>query len=281
MALTPFSPSSYYRFSNANFPNTGISTGYKYENTPPHVGLTHYGSRSSENWQVYRQHTPSGRTIYFLRNYDYGAALQLGVTPEHRAVPQLLPRSGALGQQWSLELGADGKWVLTNELLGNASFLGVSGGGDSGRYTRYVPSMNPSPDGTEHWTVLINVSAGEIKEREALCDVDGLESPSPSQSTYPMIPLPASTSTSFPTTHPPISETYATFTTSLNACIGAFFLLLVTGLAMLWRRRRQNAYIYQPIVATGPVETPCTCANAAPKYEEEEQKVEGKAEDLC
>lgn len=175
MTLSPFSPSSYYRFSNANFPNTGISTGYKHENTPPHLGLTPYGSRSSENWQIYRQRTSSGRYIYFLRNYDYGAALQLGVTPEHRAVPRLLPRSGELGQQWSMDLGADGKWVLTNGLLGNASFLGVSGGGDRGEYTRDVPSMNPSPDGSEHWTVLINVSAGEIREREALCDVQGLE----------------------------------------------------------------------------------------------------------
>lgn len=39
--------------------------------------------------------------------------------------------------------------------------------------------------------------------------------------------------------------------------------------------------MYQPIVEAGAVETPCSCANAAPKYEEEEQKLEGKAEDLC
>jgi hypothetical protein len=107
-SLSPFDPKAYYRFSNAAYPYTGISTGFKYENTPPHLGLTPYGSRSSENWQIYRQRDNSGRSVYLIRNYDYGAALQLGLTEEVRAVPRLLPRSGDLGQQWRLQV-VDGK----------------------------------------------------------------------------------------------------------------------------------------------------------------------------
>jgi hypothetical protein len=64
------------------------------------------------------------------------------------------------------------RWILTNALLGNGSSLGVSGGGNSGQYTRDVPSMQPSPDGSEKWTITINVSAGEITDKEALEDLD-------------------------------------------------------------------------------------------------------------
>jgi hypothetical protein len=172
MSVSPFSPTSYYRFSNAAYPYTGISTGYKYENTPPHLGLTPYGSRSSENWQIYRQRDASGRSVYLIRNYDYGAVLQLGLTEQMRAVPQLLPKSGELGQQWMIERGNDGNWVLSNALLGNGSYLGVSEGGNSGLYTREVPAMQPSRDGSEMWTVTINVSAGKIIAEDALTDIE-------------------------------------------------------------------------------------------------------------
>jgi hypothetical protein len=113
-----------------------------------------------------------GRSVYLIRNYDYGAVLQLGVTEKMRAVPQLLPKSGELGQQWMMERRLDGSWVLRNALLGNGSYLGVSEGGNSGFYTREVPAMQPSPDGSEKWTVSINVSAGQITADDALTDIE-------------------------------------------------------------------------------------------------------------
>lgn len=76
-------------------------------------------SLSSQNWQLFPQ---GGR--YFIRNYDYGAGYQLGLTKDSGGVPTMLPRSGSLGQQWSI-MQKDGGWQLTNGLLGNGSFLAV------------------------------------------------------------------------------------------------------------------------------------------------------------
>jgi len=53
--------------------------------------------------------------------------------------------------------------------------LGVSEGGNRKGFTSKVPAINPSPDGTEHWIVTINVSAGEITALDALSEVAGLE----------------------------------------------------------------------------------------------------------
>ena len=53
--------------------------------------------------------------------------------------------------------------------------LGVSEGGNRKGFTTKVPAINPSPDGTEHWIVTINVSAGEIAALDALSEMAGLE----------------------------------------------------------------------------------------------------------
>lgn len=163
--LQLFDPKLYYRFSNVKYKGVTISTGYKQSSS--YTSLTAAGSRSSENWQIYRQ---AGR--YIIRNYDYGAELQLGLTTTSPATPQLLPRSGALGQQWLLDQYEDGNWRVTNALYRNASVLGVS---DAISSWEIAPAMNPSADGSEKWIITVNLSAGEIKERGMLEDVMNLE----------------------------------------------------------------------------------------------------------
>ena len=101
--------------------------------------------------------------------------MQLGITSILRDVPRLLPRNGGLGQQWRIRSDSAGQWILSNALLGAGSVLGVSEGGNRKGFTSKVPAINPSPDGTEHWIVTINVSAGEITALDALSEVAGLE----------------------------------------------------------------------------------------------------------
>lgn len=162
---SPFDPTVYYRFSNAAYAGVTISTGYK--TSSPDIVFTPTGSRSSENWQIYLQ---SGR--YLLRNYDYGGALQLGLSSPSRAVPALLPKSGDLGQQWVLNQYSDGTWGLKNGLAGNATMLGASAE-ISGRGV-VSPGMNPSPDGSEKWIITVNLSAGKIVRSDMLDEIAGL-----------------------------------------------------------------------------------------------------------
>ncbi|KAF1850818.1 uncharacterized protein K460DRAFT_391228 [Cucurbitaria berberidis CBS 394.84] len=173
--LSPFDPKSYYRFSNAAYAGVTISTGYKHSSSS--IIFTPSGSRSSENWQIFRQ-----GERYFIRNYDYGAELQLGLTKASDAVPRLLPRSGELGQQWNLDQNEDGSWRVTNALLGNISVLGVS---DAISSHEIAPAMNPSPDESKRWIVTVNLSAGQIWQPGMLNDVLSPEVPQSAASTIP------------------------------------------------------------------------------------------------
>lgn len=104
------------------------------------VEMSAAGNFSSENWQFFYQ---SGH--YFIRNYDYNASWQLGLTENIAQIPRLYPRSGGLGQQWTVTK-VTGSWELSVALSSDAVY-GVLGG-------RTTPMMGRGP-GTL-WTITIN-----------------------------------------------------------------------------------------------------------------------------
>jgi hypothetical protein len=161
MSGLPFSSKNYYRFTNNVSPNNSMSTGQTYEVLTP-VNVTTLGSASSENWQLYSQ-----AGLYFIRNYNGGAQLQLGVTKDSLIVPRMLPRAGDLGQQWLISRREDGSWRLANGLVGNGSSLSLSVGNT-------IPGMDPS-EAYGHWEISVNLSAGDITDQQMLTDVDNVE----------------------------------------------------------------------------------------------------------
>ncbi len=97
--------------------------------------------RPSENWQIFPQ---GGR--YFIRNFDYGSSVQLGLTQSDQKTPRLYPQSGGLGQQWSI-METQGGWQLVNGLLGNGTTLDIQGAA--------APQMQSGDSGTT-WLVVRN-----------------------------------------------------------------------------------------------------------------------------
>jgi hypothetical protein len=90
----PFDPKSYYRLANKMLANYTVGT---LGSAPlAAVNMTSIGSSSSENWQIYYQSQPG---VYFIRNYDAGSQLQLGLTADSAIIPRLLSRAGDLSQQ--------------------------------------------------------------------------------------------------------------------------------------------------------------------------------------
>jgi hypothetical protein len=136
---SPFNAKNYYRFFNSIYPNNTISAGLFYAVNGPINMTTSETFSSTENWQIFYQ---SG--LYFIRNYQAGAAIQLGLTADDLSVPRLLNSSGDLGQQWKLNQWSDGTWRMTNMLVSNSSSLGIARGGAT------VPAMDSS-DADGHW----------------------------------------------------------------------------------------------------------------------------------
>jgi hypothetical protein len=179
MATSPFDPTAYYRLSNdATGAGLTLSLGLR-SLPPPTPQMTQWGAYSSENWQLFFD---SG--IYFIRNYDYGADWQLGVTEDNRSdsEPSLLNSSGALGMQWNLSQWGDGTWALRNELLGSLPLFAVSVAGADGDDT--VPAMNLDQTAA-HWTADINISAGRISDSAMLSALPSIQVKSSSSSLPP------------------------------------------------------------------------------------------------
>jgi hypothetical protein len=160
---SPFNPTAYYRFFNNVYPNNTISVGLIYSTNVAINMTTAQTFTSSENWQIFYQNG-----LYFIRNYQAGSALQLGLTSDDLSVPRLLNSSGDLGQQWRLNQWSDGKWRVTNMLVGNSSSLGIAPGGAT------VPAMDTSDD-DGHWDISINVSAGTISDESMLAQVSNVQ----------------------------------------------------------------------------------------------------------
>ncbi|KAF2203141.1 hypothetical protein GQ43DRAFT_282689 [Delitschia confertaspora ATCC 74209] len=141
----PFDSKAFYTLHNTLSPHKTISSGLNRSTNGTINTTTEETYSSSENWQLFYQ---SGR--YFLHNYDYGPEFQLGVTKDSWTVPRLIPRSGALGQQWNIERWDDGEeegkggsvWRLTNALVGEQQFLGLS-------EPNTCPALLPHPSNPE------------------------------------------------------------------------------------------------------------------------------------
>lgn len=156
---SPFNVKNYYRFFNSISPNNTISAGVVYNINDP-INMTIQETFSStENWQLFYQ---SG--VYFIRNYQSGADLQLGLTENDLTTPRLLLSSGALGQQWQITARSDNTWRITNGLVSNLSSLGIAPGGAT------VPAMD-TDDTDGHWRIGINQSAGTISNTAMLATV--------------------------------------------------------------------------------------------------------------
>lgn len=106
-----FNSREFYLLQNYNMPGYGLGAGV-YTNSNGEVKFGEAMSLSSENWQLFFQ---SGR--YFIRNWDYGANWQLGLTEDSRSIPRLYPRSGSVGQQWTLNK-VNGGYEMINGLWG-------------------------------------------------------------------------------------------------------------------------------------------------------------------
>jgi len=144
-----FDPNVYYRFFNNYDVNKTMSIKKGVGEQESTLMMIPAGSNSKENWQIYYQ---GGR--YFFRNYEYGGSMQLGLNKDSKN-PALIARDGSLEQQWTLATTPDKKWyTVTNELLGNESYLALTGD-----YT--WPVMQHSTKGAL-WTIEINRSAGTV-----------------------------------------------------------------------------------------------------------------------
>lgn len=117
-------------------------------------------SNSTENWQIFYQ-----EPIYLIRNYNYGARYQLGITEESQVQPALLPTSGNLTQQWNITQWGDGgkTYRLTNMWLGSEQMLSVVDGHDG----TPIPVMTTAQSGS-HWTFVPNRSNATSRLSEDL-----------------------------------------------------------------------------------------------------------------
>ncbi|KAF2643013.1 hypothetical protein P280DRAFT_242108 [Massarina eburnea CBS 473.64] len=228
-----FDENRYYRFSNANglSPNNTISAGLHRDSNGA-INMTKISvTTSSENWQLYYQ---GGR--YFIRNWDFGGDWQLGLTADSRSDPKMLKRSGAVGQQWTLAKSADGKgYLVTNGLLGNGSFLALSG-------INTVPAMQPSASGGL-WDIQINPSAGssagtmlqdvanfEVSSSSSTSSTLSTSSPSPSPTSSITDSSPPASTT--PTTNAPAQPSLAPSSSS-GLSTGAVVGIAIAGVAIL------------------------------------------------
>ena len=137
---------TYYGVSSDHYgPNFSLSDGIHDD------ALSLTNSRfSSNNWQFFYQDP-----VYLIRNYDYGAKLQLGIAEDSPTLPALLIASGNLTQQWNMTLWGDGTYRLANMWLGSVQILGV--GPKTNGNNEIIPVMTAAQYGS-HWSFAINPS---------------------------------------------------------------------------------------------------------------------------
>jgi hypothetical protein len=136
-----FDSKMFYTFNNPTLSQYSLSAGI-YTDTNGAINMTAAGGLSSENWQLFFQ---SGR--YFIRNYDYGAKWQLGLTDDSRSVPKLYPRSGSTSQQWTISK-VDGGWEMVNGLWGKGTVFALPKDWP-------IPAMRSEAEGSA-WNITAN-----------------------------------------------------------------------------------------------------------------------------
>jgi hypothetical protein len=144
-----FDPKMFYTLNNLVLPRYTLSASTGGDPNAL-INVTQYGSLSSENWQLFYQ---QGR--YFIRNYDYGAGWQLGLSQNDPNAPKMYARSGSISQQWTLSQ-VDGGWTMQNGLAGSGSVLGMPSGWS-------IPAMRTGETDGSVWNITSNESAARSK----------------------------------------------------------------------------------------------------------------------
>ncbi|KAH7078831.1 hypothetical protein BKA63DRAFT_251943 [Paraphoma chrysanthemicola] len=260
-----FDPSTYYTIRNVADLNFGLSSG---QNMGPQglVDLQAAGSLSSENWQILYQ---AGR--YFIRNRDYGAGWQLGLTTGNISQPQLYPLStGGKNLQWTITK-VDLGWQLENGLLGAGPVMVLNP-------TGALPLMQLG--GTNGiWNITSNPSASKDKPLTGVwtSSVQSFETPTPTPSSSLSLPIStqttissAATTTVLPPSTTPNSNTNAITPSSSSSSslatgaivgivIGALALIIGAVLAVYFlvikkkrKQRRQHGNPYEVHEDTAP-----------------------------
>jgi hypothetical protein len=144
-----FDPEMFYRLNPRNAAKYTLSAGM-YQNAQTNglgsaITVTNINTTSSENWQIYYQ---SGR--YFIRNYDWSPAWQLGLSDDDKNVPKMYYASGNISQQWSVTK-VDGGYTLVNGLSGNVASLSPPSNGPTGG------AIMGSNLGDQVWTISDNL----------------------------------------------------------------------------------------------------------------------------
>ncbi|KAI8943240.1 hypothetical protein NX059_001262 [Plenodomus lindquistii] len=133
---------SFYLFECISQPGYTISSGKVRDSNGTLAMTIRHDYSSSENWQLFLQ-----QDRYFVRNFDYAAGFQLGLTEDDLITPRLYARSGSLGQQWNIVSDGIG-YRLSNGLLGNTSWLALPDG-------KATPSMQKEGSGLM-WNITRN-----------------------------------------------------------------------------------------------------------------------------
>jgi len=201
MATSLFDSQAYYTFSNTQLSDSTISCGENFD-TKGAIKMTQQGSLSSENWQLWYQ---EGR--YFVRNHDYGANWQLGVSQSSLYVPLLLPASGDLTQQWEVTSLPGGALVLTSLAFAKSNNLSDTSGqlilAIAPQTTNIVMETTQGQSGAQ-WLIDINESAGHasVDMLKNLTDIQNPQIPVTTSTTSSSTHVQTSKSTSTPTTLP-------------------------------------------------------------------------------
>lgn len=140
MSTPNFDAREFYRFSNDIVFNTTMSGGNDIGKTRQ-MSMRRVAETSSENWQLFEQ---GGR--FFIRNFNTGPTLQLGIARQNQETPLMYEKSGSLTQQWVVT-ESNGKFLLTNAYVGKDKFLVSNSQGEL--------KVQSVPQGSE-WAIELN-----------------------------------------------------------------------------------------------------------------------------
>ncbi|KAF2823289.1 hypothetical protein CC86DRAFT_409211 [Ophiobolus disseminans] len=272
-----FSRIMFYTISSRALENSALNVGVtgKKGNT---VQIGNTADTSSENWQFFLQ---SDR--YFIRNFDRGAEMQLGLSETDKLVPKLYPQSGNISQQWNLTRSGN-YWHMSNGLEPGVVLIMGSG--------KAVQMQGDAPDLNKDWQIQENPSAATAQPLTGSWTtfLSNFVSPTPSPSasssasatstsisTTTNAPSPSNTSPSSSASTNTASSATTSSSSSISpgaiAGIAIAAVVLIGGAAfVLWfflvKRRRPAPPVYaheDPYTHADPYATPGSTPPAVPE----------------
>lgn len=264
MPTSLFNSSGYYYVtSNFNGASYNLSDGYTGGSVPDTLSLTNNNTGySSNNWQIFYQDS-----VYLIRNYDYKLSYQLGVnTTSSTPLPELLPASGQLTQQWNITKLSDGTYRLTNMELGNSQVFGV-------KVVLNGPSqlvMNPA-ETDDRWSLSINDDAPAVPQ--SMLQSVLLQAPSAtstgSSSATATITTAAPSATATGSTTSPSTASQGLTGGAIGGIVAAVIIAVLFALGLfifMRRKRRRTIRVHEAPVHENPSRTPHEILSQ-PRYE--------------